>query len=147
MQKLNTLRDYVDFCKNCCNLSQVTPFDGRAYIKIILKNHARSYFASRSYYRGNTVLLAFSSSSIFQYYCITGIFQYWHFPLTQAIVLESIFSVSCSLFQIMLLFRYYCTIMLVLAQFKVIMKSIVSVFSLLGIIHKPSITSIITSDF
>ena len=30
-------------------------FKGRAYIKIILKNHARSYFAGRSYYRGNTV--------------------------------------------------------------------------------------------
>ena len=29
---------------------------GRAYVKIILKNHARSYFACRSYYRGNTVL-------------------------------------------------------------------------------------------
>ena len=29
---------------------------GRAYIKIILKNHARSYFAGRSYYRGNTVI-------------------------------------------------------------------------------------------
>ena len=28
---------------------------GRAYIKIILKNHARSYFAGRSCYRGNTV--------------------------------------------------------------------------------------------
>ena len=32
-------------------------FKGRAYIKIILKNHARSYFAGRSYYRGNTVLI------------------------------------------------------------------------------------------
>ena len=44
-------------------------FKGRAYIKIILKNHARSYFAGRSYfvgrsyfagrsyYRGNTVVL------------------------------------------------------------------------------------------
>ena len=30
-------------------------FKGRAYIKIILKNHARSCFAGRSYYRGNTV--------------------------------------------------------------------------------------------
>ena len=33
-------------------------FKGRAYIKIILKNHARSYFAGRSYYRGNTVLIS-----------------------------------------------------------------------------------------
>ena len=32
---------------------------GRAYTKIILKNHARSYFAGRSYYRGNTVAVLF----------------------------------------------------------------------------------------
>ena len=37
-------------------LSTRAYFKGRAYIKIILKNHARSYFAGRSYYRGNTVL-------------------------------------------------------------------------------------------
>ena len=36
-------------------LSTRAYFKGRAYIKIILKNHARSYFAGRSYYRGNTV--------------------------------------------------------------------------------------------
>ena len=40
-------------------LSTRAYFKGRAYIKIILKNHARSYFAGRSYYRGNTVLAAF----------------------------------------------------------------------------------------
>ena len=39
-------------------LSTRAYFKGRAYIKIILKNHARSYFAGRSYYRGNTVLAA-----------------------------------------------------------------------------------------
>ena len=38
-------------------LSTRAYFRGRAYIKIILKNHARSYFAGRSYYRGNTVFL------------------------------------------------------------------------------------------
>ena len=38
-------------------LSTRAYFKGRAYIKIILKNHARSYFAGRSYYRGNTVML------------------------------------------------------------------------------------------
>ena len=38
-------------------LSTRAYFKGRAYIKIILKNHARSYFAGRSYYRGNTVTL------------------------------------------------------------------------------------------
>ena len=38
-------------------LSTRAYFKGRAYIKIILKNHARSYFAGRSYYRGNTVLV------------------------------------------------------------------------------------------
>ena len=37
-------------------LSTRAYFKGRAYIKIILKNHARSYFAGRSYYRGNTVV-------------------------------------------------------------------------------------------
>ena len=36
-------------------LSTRAYFKGRAYIKIILKNHARSYFAGWSYYRGNTV--------------------------------------------------------------------------------------------
>ena len=36
-------------------LSTRAYFKGRAYIKIILKNHARSYFAGRSFYRGNTV--------------------------------------------------------------------------------------------
>ena len=36
-------------------LSTRAYFKGRAYIKIILKNHARSYFAGRSYYWGNTV--------------------------------------------------------------------------------------------
>ena len=39
-------------------LSTRAYFKGRAYIKIILKNHARSYFAGRSYYRGNTVYSA-----------------------------------------------------------------------------------------
>ena len=39
-------------------LSTRAYFKGRAYIKIILKNHARSYFADRSYYRGNTVAAA-----------------------------------------------------------------------------------------
>ena len=39
-------------------LSTRAYFKGRAYIKIILKNHARSYFAGRSYYRGNTVRVA-----------------------------------------------------------------------------------------
>ena len=34
-------------------LSTRAYFKGRAYIKIILKNHARSYFAGRSFYRGN----------------------------------------------------------------------------------------------
>ena len=38
-------------------LSTRAYFKGRAYIKIILKNHARSYFAGRSYYRGNTLTL------------------------------------------------------------------------------------------
>ena len=37
-------------------LSTRAYFKGRAYIKIILKNHARFYFASRSYYRGNTAI-------------------------------------------------------------------------------------------
>ena len=37
-------------------LSTRAYFKGTAFIKIILKNHARSYFADRSYYRGNTVL-------------------------------------------------------------------------------------------
>ena len=40
-------------------LSTRAYFKGRAYIKIILKNHARSYFAGRSYYRGNTVVAKF----------------------------------------------------------------------------------------
>ena len=39
------------------SLSTRAYFKGRAYIKIILKNHARSFFAGRSYYRGNTVLM------------------------------------------------------------------------------------------
>ena len=39
-------------------LSTRAYFKGRAYIKVILKNHARSYFAGRSYYRGNTVAVA-----------------------------------------------------------------------------------------
>ena len=38
-------------------LSTRAYFKSRAYIKIILKNHAKSYFAGRSYYRGNTVVL------------------------------------------------------------------------------------------
>ena len=38
-------------------LSNRAYFKGRAYIKIILKNHARSYFAGRSYYRGNRNLV------------------------------------------------------------------------------------------
>ena len=33
-------------------LSTRAYFKGRAYIKIILKNHARSYFAGRSYFQG-----------------------------------------------------------------------------------------------
>ena len=37
-------------------LSTRAYFKGRAYIKIILKNHARFYFASRCYYRGNTAI-------------------------------------------------------------------------------------------
>ena len=37
-------------------LSTRAYFKGRAYIKIILKNHAKSYLAGRSYYRGNTVI-------------------------------------------------------------------------------------------
>ena len=37
-------------------LSTRAYFKGRADIKIILKNHARSYFEGRSYYRGNTVV-------------------------------------------------------------------------------------------
>ena len=41
-------------------LSTRAYFKGRAYIKIILKNHARSYFAGRSYYRGNTVISSIS---------------------------------------------------------------------------------------
>ena len=39
-------------------LSTRANFKGRAYIKIILKNHAMSYFAGRSYYRGNTVAVS-----------------------------------------------------------------------------------------
>ena len=38
-------------------LSTRAYFKGRAYIKMILKNHARSYFAGRSFYRGSTVVL------------------------------------------------------------------------------------------
>ena len=38
------------------SLSTRAYFKGRAYIKIILKNHARSYCAGRSYYRENTVV-------------------------------------------------------------------------------------------
>ena len=37
-------------------LSTRAYFKGRAYIKIILKNHARFYFAGGSYYRGNTAI-------------------------------------------------------------------------------------------
>ena len=37
-------------------LSTWAYFMGRDYIKITLKNHARSYFAGRSLYRGNTVV-------------------------------------------------------------------------------------------
>ena len=37
-------------------LSTRAYFKGRAYIKIILKNHARFYFAGRCYYRGNTAI-------------------------------------------------------------------------------------------
>ena len=37
-------------------LSTRAYFKGRAYIKIILKNHARFYFAGRSYYRGNMAI-------------------------------------------------------------------------------------------
>ena len=45
-------------------LSSRAYFKGRAYIKIILKNHARSYFAGRSYYRGNTVYKIFKFSIV-----------------------------------------------------------------------------------
>ena len=44
-------------------LSTWAYFKGRAYIKIILKNHARSYFAGRSYYRGNTVVYTLKAIS------------------------------------------------------------------------------------
>ena len=44
-------------------LSTRAYFKGRAYIKIILKNHARSYFAGRSYYRGNTVVRSHAVSA------------------------------------------------------------------------------------
>ena len=47
-------------------LSTRAYFKGRAYIKIILKNHARSYFAGRSYYRGNTVVMACSEVAFLQ---------------------------------------------------------------------------------
>ena len=36
-------------------LSPRSYFKGRAYIKIILKIRARSYFRVRSYFRGNTI--------------------------------------------------------------------------------------------
>ena len=45
-------------------LSTRAYFKGRAYIKIILKNHARSYFAGRSYYRGNTVVGLLAKSEL-----------------------------------------------------------------------------------
>ena len=38
-------------------LSTRAYFKGTAYVKIILKNHATSYFAGGSYYRRNTVVL------------------------------------------------------------------------------------------
>ena len=46
-------------------LSTRAYFKGRAYIKIILKNHARSYFAGRSYYRGNTVIIGWTKKEHF----------------------------------------------------------------------------------
>ena len=51
-------------------LSTRAYFKDRAYIKIILKNHARSYFAGRSYYRGNTGITSFESE-IFQIWSST----------------------------------------------------------------------------
>ena len=50
-------------------LSTRAYFKGRAYIKIILKNHARSYFAGRSYYRGSTVYDALFLSLIEVLFC------------------------------------------------------------------------------
>ena len=44
-------------------LSTRAYFKGRAYIKIILKNHARSYFAGRSYYRGNTIFIRYANDA------------------------------------------------------------------------------------
>ena len=57
-------------------LSTRAYFKGRAYIKIILKNHARSYFAGRSYYRGNTVVTTFYKHTIWISNCIR---LDWHF--------------------------------------------------------------------
>ena len=51
-------------------LSTRAYFKGRAYIKIILKNHARFYFAGRSYYRGNTVALTDSQIGVVK--CLSG---------------------------------------------------------------------------
>ena len=42
--------DWLRLEKVCCNQSTRAYFKERAYIKIIIKNRARSY-----YYRGNTV--------------------------------------------------------------------------------------------
>ena len=60
-------------------LSTRAYFKGRAYIKIILKNHARSYFAGRSYYWGNTVIrflchfkLFFSGKCVPRNNCLTN---------------------------------------------------------------------------
>ena len=47
-------------------LSTRAYFKGGAYIKIILKNHARSYFAGRSYYRGNTVFITTYVAKVFE---------------------------------------------------------------------------------
>ena len=50
---------------------------GRGYIKIILKNHARSYFAGRSYYRGNTVVNIASENSTNLWKYSFSILKYW----------------------------------------------------------------------
>ena len=63
-------------------LSTRAYFKGRAYIKIILKNHARSYFAGRSYYRGNTVLIIVGVPVPLRYHSLN--FNHWqdhyHYP-------------------------------------------------------------------
>ena len=51
-------------------LSTRAYFKGRAYIKIILKNHARSYFAGGSYYRGNTVGNNFQGDLLIRGICL-----------------------------------------------------------------------------